>query len=713
MRSRVNKIRNPDFSLGADSPRHWSWAGTGGGPRLRTPFAERPGDGGLVLTNGRHGSAAMWSQVVVCKPGEFYRVEAVVSCELQPAVAAGGAVLQVQPLAGNRPAGEAVTTPGLFRASQPTIIRAYYRAPLGVRCIRVGVGIAGGTGTAAFHTVRFISILEPEGVSHPMAFVPPSQSQPPPRVVKSVCICGESGNDRLLTRRLGRVFDPRRVSSVPRADLDLDRLRADALLLLDDDSPSPLRSLSRLLVAAEDRVVIVSLPAFAKLTGGRLSVRRVEQADDPIHAKVVHSNFATNGFALHDAFPYAWGGQSEGSFVQNHFRKTPALGRFCKRHGFEPLLVSVCNTDPASERPICLYRPTTRGALFVLDLAPVEEMGSTLDEPALAMHLLLSILGRTQVGLGQYAVPVRRESELRTMIRDLGWRLEGFTVHDDDVPADRVRRQLVTVGGEDKTYGLTLRAKPLILVRSGLVSGDAESVHGALGWFRQLLRPPPFACPYASRLCARFRLAWEPCAAGWEARDGWQPKRRPADAERELEFADQETGILIDVVSRPRGGVRVVFTREDEAYERAAQWLPRLLSGFGPHIAGPGFTGSTPSADDAGEPARFPIGNTLDVTVDGESFRRKTPSGVNLPGTSAVRIELPAFEADFAARSIFLTDLAATLLEHVVGIHFGLIAVNRRTTVAHVEGLNPVEPGGCLVIERDDPMLRRYTVEAG
>ncbi len=66
-----------------------------------------------------------------------------------------------------------------------------------------------------------------------------------------------------------------------------------------------------------------------------------------------------------------------------------------------------------------------------------------------------------------------------------------------------------------------------------------------------------------------------------------------------------------------------------------------------------------------------------------------------------------------AVRAIERTDLAATLLEHVIGLQYGWIAVNRQPTTVHLDGFSPLGPGDALVLDRRDPMLRVDASQAG
>ncbi len=679
MTKAINRVRNPEFSAGKTAPRNWRWRSHGRGVRWR-----RESWGGVTITSDDATSADLWSQVLVCKPGRFYRVEAAINGAIARAGDRGGPVLRLQPLRGDRAAGEAFTAAGDQRGSC-AVIRAYFQAPPGIRRVRISVGMEGAKGTLTVASVRFVAILEPDATSHPLALPPPGWAQPSPRRTRTVAVYCDAGEERPAFGVLRPLFGDRSVVSKTASRLDPSAERADAVLLPDPSPPPAIRSLTDLWKLSSARMVIISLPAFAKLARGALELRRVEQADDPIHAKVTLSNFATSGFALHDVFPYAWDGRRQGSFTQNQFWRTPELASFCKKHGLETVLLSVCAHDATSDRPICLYKPGASGALFVLDVEPVEAAGSALGEPAVALHLLLSILGRTQTGLGQYTVPARTEPELRSMIREVGSRFEQLIVHDEDVPVERVEHQLVTVGQEDQSFGLTLRSKPVILVRSGLRTADAESVYGAWTWFKQLTRPAPYTCPYADRLMSAFRIAWIPSVSRWEYREGWRRGRPAAAVPMELELDDAAVAGLVDIVSTSSKRVRVLVAEHDEVFERMSEWLPRL------------FADRRPSGSQQRKSYRDP-----QVILDAAAFEEEIHHQTLAAGGNAIRIEVPSCEVDFAAHSIAQTDLVATLLEQVIGLHFGLIAVNRGVARVQWDGFSPVAVGEALVAARHE-----------
>jgi hypothetical protein len=106
----------------------------------------------------------------------------------------------------------------------------------------------------------------------------------------------------------------------------------------------------------------------------------------------------------------------------------------------------------------------------------------------------------------------------------------------------------------------------------------------------------------------------------------------------------------------------------------------------------------------------------VEIVVDAAAFKSDAHHDVLAGGGQVVRIEVPGCDADFTAHSIQRTDLAATLLEQVIGLQYGLIAVNRCAgggPSVHFDAFPPVASGEALVIDRRDPMLRSDTSQAG
>ncbi|MFQ5589688.1 MAG: hypothetical protein ACE5HE_00865 [Phycisphaerae bacterium] len=736
MPDEVNRIRNPDFSRGRCAPAAWVFNSD-----TRGACWHRPGDGrvqrgpGVKVSCESKKGTALFSQVLTCRPGEFYRVEATVACHVEAMDGSGGAVLRIQPVKDDLPVGRLLTTPSMYRTTDAVAIRAYYEAPKGIRRVRLSVGLVTAAGWVLINHVRFIRILDPEEESHVLAIPPPAHVVVPPRVAGSVCVCSAQAEERPITRMLEACFGSQSVRAMSPADLSPSAIRTDALLLPDATLPPTVTSLRTLTQLAAERIVVVSLPAFARLSNGMVALKRIEQDDDPIHAKVVHASHATHGFALHDVFAYAWPGRSVGSFVQNQYRKDHSLKSFCIRHRLATVLVSVCDRDATSDRPVCLHRPSRRGGLYVLDIEPAEASGSTMSEPTLAFHLLLSILGRAQASLGQYSVAAADEVDLRAHIRDMAERFAQFNVHDEDVPTDEVTEQLVVISPPVSASGdrsrppealgypapvqlrpadeAAAQPRPVILVRTGLTGGDLESVYGAWTWFKQLVRPEPFACPYFEQLTSRFRLAWIPLLARWEPARGWRRSGSPAVTGPIADLAETDITALIDVVARPVNRVRVLFSSRGEDYDRYASWLPRLVETLPP---GRYFHPALTEGDAYGNRNRYawrhvkyePLIIADSTMLDDPVYRELVSSGAQ-----AIRIEIPSCEGDYSARSIQSTDLVATLLEHIIGLQYGLLAVNRTRSPVRLGALPPVEPGDALILHRADAALRTEVSRTG
>ncbi|RME36199.1 MAG: hypothetical protein D6788_12110 [Planctomycetota bacterium] len=659
--------------------------------------------------------------MVTCKPETDYRIEAVVSCTLEAPMEDGSAGLRIVVREwqgdGKREGSSSWwRSRGILRSTEPTVVRLFLRTPKGMRRMHLSIGVEGAAGTASIREVRCVELLQPDLVSHPMAIPPPAHAMPAPRVARSACVCSVTAADRVLTEFLRASLGSRRVRTVDPREFDPSSLSADALFLPDKALPPALGTLSRLMRVAEERIVIVSLPALASVSNGALSLRRVEQPDDPIHAKVVYADHATRGFALHDVFPYAWTEKQPGSFVQRQFRKNRTLAPFCKRHGLVTLLTSMCDQDATSDRPIAFFRATKGGGLYVLDIEPVEDRGSTRGEPCLAGHLLLAILGHVQPGLGQFTVPSPKTEALREMMRDTQTRFAPFVVCDSGLPAEELTDQWITIGAQEESLGLPLRPRPAIVVRTGLAPGDAEAVYGAYYWFKQLVRMPPHTCPYAETLVSRFRLMWQPCAGPWAWADGADRNAPREDSPPGLpEEVDMgEAAALIDLVSRPRHRVRVVVSADrGGVHRRMEQWLPRLLESFPPaNVFVPHVPAGASFADrDALQWGwlRWPVRVEVEEHGEEEGIRQRFRAG----GATLIRIEVPGSPADFVGHSIHRTGLAATVLEQVIGLVYGLIAVNRTGQTVQFDGVPPVQPGQAVVLDDQAPLLRQEASWAG
>jgi hypothetical protein len=308
------------------------------------------------------------------------------------------------------------------------------------------------------------------------------------------------------------------------------------------------------------------------------------------------------------------------------------------------------------------------------------------------------------VGLGQYVVPARCEESFREQVRALADRLPPISLREQHDDVGRLVDQTVILAKTDHPH-LPSKPKPVIWVRSGLVSGDVESAYAALLWLKQLVRPPPYPCPYADALTKSYRFVWLPSLARWELREGWLPSGRQPPSPAPMPCDPGEIALLVDVVSRRIPCGRVVIPRKDGPYAHYAHWLPRLTSAFAlVDRFGPAreVSGHPNNAANGGiRPVRW----DARVVADAGSLADEAHQRVTEAGGHVVRIEIPGSAGDFAAWSIQRTDVAATLLEHVIGLRYGLIAVNRGSGPIQLEGFDPLEVGEALIVPRGDPRL--------
>jgi len=159
--------------------------------------------------------------------------------------------------------------------------------------------------------------------------------------------------------------------------------------------------------------------------------------------------------------------------------------------------------------------------------------------------------------------------------------------------------------------------------------------------------------------------------------------------------------------------VRVVFSREDDVFRIYGAWLPQLAAAFAP---GNCFARTVSDGEAFCDQRRFAwrtVRHEVQVAVAAETFTEPIHRDTIAAGGKVIRIELPGCDADFVAHSIYRTALAATLLEQVVGLQYGIIAVNRSSTPVHFDGFPPVGPGEPLIVDRRDPILRSRNFQVG
>jgi hypothetical protein len=447
---------------------------------------------------------------------------------------------------------------------------------------------------------------------------------------------------------------------------------------------------------AQKRIVMVSLPMMEGISGGHLVTRTITQLDDPLHARVMYGDFVTAGFALRDIFPFAGRADDSAQQSQRQFRTNKIFRDYCAKHGFQVLLDSETDADATSEKPIALLHQTAAvegrsGAIVVMDPEPAEAVGSSLDEPALAAQLVFNLLGAPQPLLGQYITPAHDADELLRQLRDTVERFEALSFADDALAMDAHAPQLVMLGREMEALGLPIVQRPLVLIRSGLTGTDLAGVYGVMLWLKQLLRPAPFASPYANVLDRAFRIGWMPLAAPMHTWGGWQRTGPAIKFPIEIEFEAGSIAACIDVTAARRHEVRVLTCGRTELASRLRAALPPLARQL---LAGRNIYRAVPSGAQPSDAARA-IWRCDDLAVsverDDEVFDEPWQRSARDAGADLIRIELPATaSADPVGNSIWLTDWAATLLELITGLMLGAVVVNRDAQPLTVDLPEPV-----------------------
>ncbi|MGB0717208.1 MAG: hypothetical protein ACPGXK_15120, partial [Phycisphaerae bacterium] len=583
MAQTVNKIKNPDFGQGKSEPRNWTWSTDNGSVqayRAKDSMGKDRGETfrGIRLLAEKRGTGLLEQSFRVRKD-EHYRIEADVFCALAAADDAGFK-MTVTFTDEDDDVLDTFETSYLQSVDRIRTLRAYLDVPPGAKTFHMSLGLHNAEGRASIEDIRVMRILELDLDGHALSVPPPPHQYKVSRVAETVTVCSEDADGRPLTELLQRYFGSEAVSTLAPSALRGGAVESDALFLPDSKIPGSIKSMPALLRLAEERIVVISLPAFQSLAEKDISIRTITQSDDPIHARIAYGDHMTHGFALNDVFPFAWRGKSRENFRQRQFSKISSLKEFCKKRGFEVFLDSMCDKDTTSEKPIGLFRLTERGALYVLDIEPVEVESSLFGEVNLAAHLLLAILGQTVSGLGQYSVPYENEGRLRGSMRDMSVRFSPVNTHDADLPEDEIREQLVTVGDVKQTFGLPVKTRDAIIIRSGLNVSDMESVYGPLLWLKQLVRMVPHECPYADAISSRYRIAWMPSVAPFMPRYGFDAAGDVPAAPIEIDTEDSGVAAMIDVVSVPSENIRVILATDDDRFARYQHFFPKLTASF-------------------------------------------------------------------------------------------------------------------------------------
>jgi len=675
----LNRIRNSDFSTGQRRPRSWNWQSNG---QVRWQWVSGSGNGqaaGMTLRCEDPRAFGGWQQRFRCKSEQYYRIEVLVTCDLQlESDAAGGAGLCIAVTLVDRDgeSGETVALPPLHRAKK-SVVRGYFQTPKGSGHLSIRIGLRGATGTAVIHDVRVIEVLDPEMKSHPLAVPPPPYAQAPPRRVRSLRIVTDTV-DRELVSILRRRFGDSCVHACAYGDFRATGVGEDAVIFTSDTLPSGCRSMSALKKLAEKRIVIINPAALASVSRGKVAVRTITQIDDPLNARVVDSNFITQAFALHDMLPFAHAPDTSTTMRQRQFRRNGDYKAFREKHQLVEWLEAMTDAERTSEKPIALYSATTGGALIVMDVEPVESVVSTMDEPVAAVQLLLSALGASDHGAGQYVDPARTQRELRYQLVDLVARFDELRWHGDRPPRDLHQPALIHMGRELHTDGLRPKRRPVILLRTGLTGADIEGLYTVMLWLKHLLRPAPFVSPYAQALNSRCALMWLPLCAATSAWGGWQP----SDATPmlpEVEFAPGTIEGVIDLTTTRQHSVNVLTPTGDSFADTLADVLPAVAKSM---ITGRHFYHAVETGVASGDRQACtwrmddlrPVVSTSDHPFQTELHQRAQQAGAHL-----IRLELPTTGYVPSASSIWRSDWGATLLEQIVGLLLGFVAVNRRS----------------------------------
>jgi hypothetical protein len=179
-----------------------------------------------------------------------------------------------------------------------------------------------------------------------------------------------------------------------------------------------------------------------------------------------------------------------------------------------------------------------------------------------------------------------------------------------------------------------------------------------------------------------------------------------------IEAEDSEIAAMIDVVTCPVNRVRVVFPDETGDYPRYATWIPQLLRAFPPGRYYLPTVSDGETFCDADRIKWQRVRHEVSVEADESVFVDPAHRDVRAIGGQVIRIEVPGSDADSVARSIQRTDVIATLLEHVIGLQYGLIALNRALSPVQLDALPPVDPGEVVVLHHSDPILQASAIQA-
>ncbi len=720
----LNLVKNPRFADGKRTPRTWQWIAEGPeGTWRRVPSANGEATRMEIAAKAPVQAAAdtaqldsrsryLWAQRIRCSGDTFYRVEVTVEFPGVEAAAVefhepggnvcspgAGVVLAVQPMRAGEPVGDPMETPP-FLTGRGTL-RAYCRTPKRATMLELRIGVRPDCRRAILREVLMMPILEPDLTSHPVAIPPPPMAYPAPRRVKKIGLCGPVGDDAPLVRILRGRFGADAVRLLKPGDLRAVRNRQTAAakvdaIILTGSPPSSMRTITAVAALAQHHLLVLTPSVLAGVARNAVEVRTIRQKDDPLCATVHEANFITRGFALRDCLPFAARGIDGADpriFVQPQFRTTREFGLFCKKQGFVTVLRSETDADASSGKPVCLFKAAPGGGVVVMDLAPIESEPSSLQEPSLALYLLLNALGAEQSSLGQYSVPAWSHREFWEQLLDFEQRFEQFVIEGLAPPYREGLRPRIHLGRRTQTLGLPLVERPWIVVRSGLSGEDTEGIYGAMNWIKSLVLPVPYASPYAVALAARYRLTWHTLHAAWPRDIGW---RRTAGDPVTLSdcIDDGNVAMAVDVTNTHRNHIRVMLSSRSPLHDRLAEALPPLWRA----LMGSRYFSWCPREGASLSDQRKYDWRWHDlvprVCVDEAAFDGERVAQARRAGTDLVRIETPSSPASVMCNSVWQTDRVATLLELIVGLRSGIIAMNRRQSSLQVPIPTTVTAGG-------------------
>ena len=672
----LNLVKNPRFALGKRAPRSWNWQADGQATRwMHEPLTNGQADRVMLIESERPERSAVWSQMIRCRRDQHYRIEADVECDCGGADEAAGVVLSVQPYADDAPTGAPLRFAPVRRASRRLTLRGYFKTPADAGRVEIRIGMVKASGWARVYDVRLIANLELDAGSHVLAVPPPAYAERPPRTVRRVVVWGPAESRPSLVEILRLRFGSANVKVRPPGSADFRRLRADAVLIPGDAPLAGLRSVRQVEELARNRIVVISIEAFARLAKPQLETRTIEQRDDPMHAKVACACFITVGFALHDTFPFAGVGDEPTGFMQRQFVTTRAFGDFRKRHGFEVFLTAVTDNDRTMDKPIGLFKRTAHGAIVVCDLDALEAPPTTLAEANAPAAMLLDTLGGPRHALGQFVRPAQSERNFRQELVEFQARYGLFECLGIDRSDDSAQGVVVRLGHDGAPFGLMPPQRPAVVIRTGLRTGDEDGIYATMLWLKQLARPSPFACAYTRYLTRRYRILWLPLHRPWNDAIGLA-LADGALGDTYVTFDPGKTRVVVDVTAGSQNRLRVVFGRGGAFFNRCARALPALARAIEPnrfivYAAGPGDANR-----DFDRRSWRRLEMTPEVAVDESSFTEPLHRSALEAGADVVRVELPGSLTDLTADSVRRTDLAACTLEHVIGLACDTFVMN-------------------------------------